>query len=658
MKKLLLLGIVLMGLGAIAQTTTDYAIRVSATVNKAAPSITLNWETNDNTTSQYFVFRKLKGATSWGTPVAQIASTTKTYTDNSVTVGNSYEYRVYKSSSNNPTGYIYAGIEEPAIHDRGAILVLIDSTFTDSCKNEITTLLEDLRGDGWEVVRKDVSRNADVQAIKALVVSEAQSNSTLTALFIIGHVAIPHSGDINPDAHANHKGAWPADTYYGDIDGNWTDNTVSNTSSANNKNHNTPGDGNLDQSIIPSDIDLQVGRIDFYNMPAFGKSEVTMMKSYLDKAHNYKAGNLTIVKQALIDDNFKSYAEGFAANGWRNFSPMVGINNVSEKDFISTLDATFHQWAYGCGGGTYTSAGGIGNTTNIVGKNMKTIFTMLFGSYFGDWDYKDNFLRAPLCADDPALACIWAGRPNYYLHHMALGENIGYSVHMSQNNSSTYDPVGYGGRWVHTALLGDPTLRVDYFKPAANLQLTATTANGAELSWSASPEANVAGYNIYRSEDEFGKYELRAEMINGTSFNDTAGKDGDYWYMVRAVKLEQTPSGSYFNMSLGTQPAFGSIDYPYFPVNTNKVVRSINKIVLYPNPAKNVFHLNINTDRAARGMITAYDMSGKTMLIKSASLHIGSNIIDINCEHLVPGNYLLQINTDVNKKVLSFTVAN
>ncbi len=645
MRKLLLLTCFLLTVGATAQTT-DKAIRISATVDKNAPSITLNWETSDNNNSPIYIYRKASGAASWGTAITQLASTATTYTDNSISTGTSYEYRIHKSSTNNPIGYINAGIEVPAIHERGAILVLVDSTFIDSCKNEITNLLEDLRGDGWEVIRRDVSRNSTAQQVKAMIVSTAQSNSNLNALYLLGHIAVPHSGNIVPDGHTNnHVGAWSADTYYGDIDGTWTDNSVSNTSSANSKNHNIPNDGNLDQSVIPSDLDLQVGRVDFYDMPAFGKTEVTMMKSYLNKAHSYKTGALTIVKKAIIDDNFKTYPEAFAANGWRNFSVMVGKDNVSEKDFITTLNTDFHQWAYGCGGGTYTRASGVGNTTDIVGKDLKTIFTMLFGSYFGDWDYTNNFLRAPLCADDPALTCIWAGRPNYYLHHMALGANIGYSVRMSQNNSSHYDPVGIGGRSVHTVLLGDPSLRTDYMKPPSGTIFTASS-DGATISWTASTEPGVIGYNLYRADSEFGKYELRAEMVTGTSVEDTAGHDGNYWFMVRAVKIQETPSGTYYNLSLGSDPVNGTVDYKYFPLGVGTIVNTVEDMTLYPNPASNIVNVKAIANKQSRAMIQITDLTGRTLYIKNVTLQQGDNHIQINTGHLSSGNYILQLNTE------------
>lgn len=43
-------------------------------------------------------------------------------------------------------------------------------------------------------------------------------------------VPVAYSGDINPDAHNDHKGAWAADIFYGDLDGRWTDTLINNTS--------------------------------------------------------------------------------------------------------------------------------------------------------------------------------------------------------------------------------------------------------------------------------------------------------------------------------------------------------------------------------------------------------------------------------------------
>ena len=70
------------------------------------------------------------------------------------------------------------------------------------------------------------------------------------SLFLLGHVPVPYSGNINPDGHPDHQGAWPADGYYADMDGTWTDISVNNTVATGTRNDNVPGDGKFDQSIF------------------------------------------------------------------------------------------------------------------------------------------------------------------------------------------------------------------------------------------------------------------------------------------------------------------------------------------------------------------------------------------------------------------------
>src|SRR5690606_28185614 len=100
------------------------------------------------------------------------------------------------------------------------------------------------------------------------------------------------------------KGAWPADLYYADVNDSWTDAAINNTTANKTANHNTPGDGKWDQSSLPGNAELQVGRIDFADMPAFAKTEEQLLKSYLNRAHQYKMNLLPVVKRGLVDDHF------------------------------------------------------------------------------------------------------------------------------------------------------------------------------------------------------------------------------------------------------------------------------------------------------------------------------------------------------------------
>jgi len=541
-----------------SQNAVDCAVQLTANVLLSPPTITLNWVGNA-TTTQYTLFRKLKTATSWGSSVAVISGTVNQYVDNTVSTGVSYEYKVARTGTGyTGNGYINAGIQVPVIENRGNIILVVDSFFITSLATEINRLQTDLEGDGWIVKRLNVLRTGSVTNVKAKIVATYSLDPTnTTALFILGHVPVAYSGFINPDGHPDHYGAWPTDSYYSDINGIWTDLSAISTTASPARTQNVPGDGKFDQSIVPTQIELQVGRVDFFNMPAFSLSETQLMQNYLNKDHDYRKKIFTTTKRAVVDDNFGYMSgEAFAASGYNNFAPLVGSSNVTAADYFTVMTGTNNSylWSYGCGGGSFTSAGGIGNTTNFTTSNLQGIFSMLFGSYFGDWDVQNSFLRAPL-AQGKILTNSWSGRPHVQFHHMALGENIGYGMKVTQNfQSSLYFPNIYGisGAWIHTGLMGDPTLRNDVVAPVSNVIAT-KVGNNCNISWSASTETTLVGYNIYMKNDTNTIFtKINTTPIAGTTYTDNCLLyPGIYKYMVRALKLETTPSGTYYNMSEG-----------------------------------------------------------------------------------------------------------
>jgi PKD repeat protein len=556
-KQLLLLCLLLISLFASSQTAADAAVQLSVQIQVSPAQITLNWPTTA-ATSNYQVFRKLKNTFTWGSAIASLPGTATQYVDNSVSVGVSYEYKVQRTASGySGYGYINAGIKVPEIEYRGKLLLMVDSTFISSLSSEINRLIQDIEGDGWEVIRHNVLRTASVTHVKDLIVNDYNADTThqTKAVFLLGHVPVPYSGNINPDGHPDHLGAWPADPYYGDVDGTWTDNAVTSTNASPARTQNVPGDGKFDQSIIPSDLELQVGRVDFNGMNTFTLTETQLLKNYLDKDHDYRKKIFTAIKRAVVDDNFGYFSgEAFAASGYKSFAPIVGTASITAADYITTMTGNSYQWSYGCGGGSFTSASGIGTTANLAAANLQGVFTMLFGSYFGDWDATNSFLKAPL-AQGKVLTNVWSGRPHYQFHHMAQGENIGYGLILTQNNPGGLyyaSPTGITGRWVHNALMGDPTLRNDVVAPVGSVIATRVGFN-CLVNWSATTETNTVGYNLYRKHDSLPMYvKVNASPITGLSYTDTClVYKGVYTYMVRALVLEVNPSGSYYNMSEG-----------------------------------------------------------------------------------------------------------
>lgn len=571
---ILLLPLVLLPSAAAAQSYGhDRSVRMWATVQANPPAITLNWLTHSNTTG-FTVFRKLKGGTSWGSAIATLGGTALQYTDNTVAVNTSYEYKVVRTTQNlgNGFGYINAGIELAMVESRGKLVLLVDNTFTTSLAAQLTQLQQDLEGDGWQVIRHDVSRTAPVTSVKALVTAAYNADpANVKAVFILGHVPVPMSGNLAPDGHGEHYGAWAADVYYGEMNGSWTDNTVNSTTAQWPRNHNVPGDGKFDQSIIPTAVELAVGRVDFFDLPAFTQTETQLTANYLAKLRQWKMKQITAADRAVVDDNFTGFTDAFSQNAWRGFGPLVHPNNVVAGDYFTALTSQSHLWSYGCGPGWWPSASGVGNTTQFASSSPQGIFTILFGSYFGDWDFQNNFLRAALASGN-ILTNFWAGYPNWYFHHMGMGETIGYAATLTQNNGGGhYEPANPQAGRVHIALMGDPSLRMHVVAPPSNVQATSANGTSTTVTWSASPEPGLAGYHVYRYNAATQQWVRRTTTaVAGTSFTDnTAGLSGTVRYMVRALKLQVSFSGSYWNLSQG---AFGQVTLSQQSTDCNGVV--------------------------------------------------------------------------------------
>ena len=551
----------------------DRSVRMWATVQASPPSITLQWLPHSNTTG-FTVFRKLKGGTNWGSAITTLGGTALQYTDNTVAVNTSYEYKVVRTTQNlgNGFGYINAGIELAMVESRGKLVLLVDNTFTTSLATQLTQFLQDLEGDGWQVIRHDVSRTAPVTSVKALVTAAYNADpSNVKAVFILGHVPVPLSGALAPDGHGEHYGAWSADVYYGEMNGSWTDNSVNSATAQWPRNHNVPGDGKFDQSIIPTAVELAVGRVDFYDLPAFSQTETQLTANYLSKLRQWKLKQITAADRAVVDDNFTGYADAFSQNAWRGFGPLVHPNNVAAGDYFTALSSQTHLWSYGCGPGWWPSANGVGNTTQFASSNPQGIFTILFGSYFGDWDFQNNFLRAALASGN-ILTNFWAGYPNWFFHHMGMGETIGYATTLTQNNANGhYEPANPQAGRIHIALMGDPTLRMHVVAPPSNVQASSANGSSTTVTWTASPEPGLAGYHVYRFNSATQQWVRRTTTaVTGTSFTDnTVGLNGTVRYMVRALKLQVSFSGSYWNLSLG---AFGQVTLNQQVTDCNGVV--------------------------------------------------------------------------------------
>jgi len=643
----------------------NISVVAQATIQENPPKVTLSWLADDSALS-YSVARYDPTTDYW----KQKANVGKalTWSDTNVVPGVAYEYQITKQARlytgiNPGYGYVYTGINVPGNDFSGTVILMVDDTFATNLTSELNRLVSDLAADGWRTIRHNVKRSATPVSVKNLIVNDMRQDPTIRSLFLFGHVPVPYSGFMNPDGHGDHFGAWPADVYYGDTTMEWTDDEDGlNTINSRAPNVNRAGDGKFDQSQVDQGyVELEVGRVDFWQMPSFATSEKELLRQYLNKDHAFRVGTLTAPHRALMTDNFGAYGEGFACDGWRTFGNLVGPANIFNRDWFSTLDTAAYLWAYGCGGGTPTSCGGVGSTSNFASTDTKAIFTILFGSYFGDWNVPDNFLRAPLTSSS-TLSCFWGGRPHWYVHHMAMGQTIGYSAKLTQNTfvGGLYNELNYQNpivQGVHIALLGDPTLRMSYEYPPSNFVSISGVASGAQvvINWSTATAAD--GFYVYRAHhwnDPYSK--LTTIPTAARTFTDSTPYFDSNYYVVRAIARAGSSHGSYFTVG---QASNAVVVTNISNLSVIDIQRSASSITVAMDGPLLTLRVPYKSGNASR--LSLFDISGREVkLIDPAIRGIGVHeyVLDLRQESsFTSGVYFVRILGSDPSSIAKFVIA-
>lgn len=378
---------------------STFSVTASIGVVGGTPHIALSWPRLVHAgTVTYEIFRRAAGATSWTSDnipydtVVQSGTTDPSWTDVDTSDGDTYEYcvrRFYTSTTGtqfeDSAGYVVAGIgadggqtiggtrQIPSYENRGTIVVLVDHTQAGALSAKIERPREDLVGDGWNVVlREDAPRafdiandgvhnnagdSADINIAWGMIhdayVTYSSTDEPVKQVLLIGHIPVPYSGLDNHDGHEDHKGAWTADIYYGDMtdaDANgipdgWTDSinytSISNRSSVDESHvsDNHPDDGRYDNETVPDDsdsqpVELAVGRVDMVG--EMSEDETTLLAQYFDKDHAYRIGewnaNLTTVSaRGAI------YPVG-SSNSWQSqIETLLGAGTVQQASWFATL---------------------------------------------------------------------------------------------------------------------------------------------------------------------------------------------------------------------------------------------------------------------------------------------------------------------------------
>jgi len=550
--------------------------------------------------TNYCLYRRVLGQSEWSRLTNAIPLRADNYTDSGVTPGMIYEYMLYRRGFGSAT--TVASLRASPQHCRGKALLLVDGTVAPDIATELAQYETDLRLDGWQVVtHTDLPRHddnwtsptqykADLTNVIQRIRAEYNANPTQTLVaLLVGHVTIPYSGNAAEDGHIRpgdcHVGAWPADIWYGDMDGVWTDNAnYANCNSNSLPLRNVEGDGKWDQDTFPANsngvkkLEVAVGRIDFANMPAFinaayltgatntAATERALIKNYFNKARWWRSKQTTVTDAWRLFVQCEKFldivtnARGIA----RHLTGTIPEENRPFDDvFVTAAEYQGKRFLWGLHGAHGRPEEISFNDTSVTRwrtsyelatneNEPQVVFYMLKGSYFPDWRFTNDFMRACLSTATNGLAAFWSAgglqeplSGPWVMDRLCLGYHLGAIL---QDTMSAYCAQSCRTTFV----LGDATLHAYVTAPPTSLSATTNYLGGwrVSLSWSDSSEEDY--YYIYRGNSiENAQTNVLATVTqNTTTYTDaTISNNQTYTYLVRSVKLISTGAGSFHNLS-------------------------------------------------------------------------------------------------------------
>jgi len=464
------------------------------------------------------------------------------------------------SDTLNSFGYYLIGNKTSFELNNGNVLILVDSFAYSELKMELEQFAEDLIADGWNPEIKSVPRcesfnPTEVRKVKRVVNKyKTLWGERFKVLILVGRIAVPYTGNYTFDGHPEHDGAFPSDLVYVLNDSLLTDDNEYNIQAVREYNWNVPFDGKFDQISIPENINIAVGRIDFFQLTDFHQKEIELLKKYFHKNHLFRIGEIPTTNRCLIDDGFGTQSdEIFSANAWMNFQALC--DTIIEGKLLENIKENYFRFSYACNSGSYTSCWSSINSEDCSKYQINTTFCFLFGSYFWDWDSERNLLRSVLASSPYALLVAWIGRPFWHFHHFAFGYPFALSFLKTANNKNFYKSTGkYGYRGMHLEIIGDPTLRINYPKPASNFKYTFLNDTLLIMNWEPPPDSSsLEGFLIVKR-DENGYNQTISSLSKHTrSISITINSKGIYQFQLRTIYKKTTHFGSYLELSSALQ---------------------------------------------------------------------------------------------------------
>jgi len=606
----------------------------------------------------------------WVLQVSGLPAGTISWTDSNVQEGDLWEYQIRRTqASGDALGYVAGSYYFDQSDYRGQMILAISDDLIETLPDHINRLKKDLTADGWFVNELIISNGGnsfdygdqviDVKNAITNIYDSAPTDDKPMVLTILGNVPLPRSGQglQPPDGHIEASGARGSDVYYADIDGLFSDIATYDVPEQNDpilKNY--PGDFKWDQDVIPSELEMAFGRINFHrSVDGNVLAEEQAMRQYLDRLHDFRY----VTSGTKLGTRSAFYANGYSNSTDASYRSLPALSGGSDIMDSGISNESGHcEWVKNNGPFLwYMQNQFVPQLTEWETHGMDALVYSSDQSYWGYGDLPNNgsnsgwssaAIRRILSYDNSnCLIALWTTSAINVFHQAGVGEPLGYACkqimdHNEQNQKlekvhQEWDTPEWWNR-THFNFFGDPTLRLYQTFPPSDLALG--TEAPLSLEWTPSIDPNIIGYHVYKSDSELGKYvKLTLDPITDTNYNDPSFIEGE-WYMVRAVANQTTGSGIFLNPSHGIFVEGRTI------VSAEDVIMNF-KVSIFPNPTSD--YVRVTSDVIPE-RIEIVDVLGKTILQKNDGLQFST---EINVSDLPASNYFIKIFTEAGVAVKS-----